>query len=81
MYITNEQIMGLLEFANRLGFEAILGVKFKHRKRDILFLNVPKDLEKVKESNNYKIAYAQAIQMGLSFGELIGEYYQQKIIE
>ena len=81
LYITNEQIMGLLEFANRLGFEAILGVKFKHRKKDILFLNVPKDLEKVKESNNYKIAYAQAIQMGLSFGELIGEYYQQKIIE
>jgi len=81
IYINEDQIKGLLEFASRIGFEAILGVKFKKHRSGFLFLLVPDELEQVKNSSNYKITFALASQKGRTFGELIGDYQQKKLLE
>ena len=81
LYINEEQIKGLTEFGNRIGFEAFIGVKFKNRRKGFFFLKSPDQLEKVKNSNNYKITFAMASSKGLSFGELIGEYHQEKLVK
>ena len=80
IYISEEQINGLIEFANRLGFKAILGVKFKNRRKGYHFLTVPDQLDKVRNGTNYKVSFAQATSKGMTFGELIGEYTQKKLI-
>ncbi|RLI68463.1 Holliday junction resolvase [Candidatus Heimdallarchaeota archaeon] len=81
IYISEEQINGLLEFASRLGFEAFLGVKFKKRRSGFLFLAVPDELERVKNSTNFKVTFAHASQKGRTVGELIGEYKQKRLLE
>lgn len=80
LYIDNEQIEGLVEFAHRLGFKPVLGVKFKRKRIGFRFLEVPEQLEEVNKSSNYKITYEHALSQGMTFGELIGEYKQKKII-
>jgi len=80
LYINEEQIIGLMEFANRIGFEAFVGVKFKNRRKGFHFLKVPDQLERVKNSNNFKITFAFASSKGLTFGELIGDYHQEKLV-
>ncbi|MBD3192380.1 MAG: Holliday junction resolvase [Candidatus Heimdallarchaeota archaeon] len=79
LYLQAEQIEGLIEFANRLGFEPVLGVKFKWQGKGFLFLKVPEQLEQVRDSANYKITLAEACRVGQSFGELIGAYRQEKV--
>jgi Holliday junction resolvase len=79
LYINEEQINGLIEFAQRIGYQAILGVKFKRKKKGFLFLEVPEQLQTVNKSNNYKVTFTHACGLGLSFGELIGEYHQKKL--
>ncbi|HUT82423.1 MAG TPA: Holliday junction resolvase Hjc [Candidatus Bathyarchaeia archaeon] len=79
LYLDETQIEGLVEFATRIGFQPILAVKFKNRKKGFLFLNIPDQLEKVRNSKNYKVSYATASSDGLSFGELIGQYQQEKL--
>ena len=80
LYIDEEQINGLMEFANRIGFQPILCVKFKNRKRGFLFLDVPDQLERVRNGKNYKVTFANASGNGKDFGELIGEYMQEKLV-
>jgi Holliday junction resolvase len=80
IYISKDQIEGLLEFAKRLAFEPFIGVKFKNRRTGFLFLSVPNQLEKVKKGDNYKITFTHATSNGISFGELIGDYTQKKLI-
>ncbi len=79
LYISEDQINGLVEFATRLGFEAYLGVKFKNKRKGFLFLKAPSQLEQVSRSKNYKVSFAHASVEGLSFGELIGDYQQEKL--
>lgn len=79
LYLQAEQINGLIEFANRLGFEPILGIKFKWQGKGFLFLKVPEELEQVRNSANYKVTFENACRVGMSFGELIGEYHQEKV--
>jgi len=79
LYINEEQIIGLLEFAKRIGYEAYLGVKFKKKRKDFFFLRVPDQLDKVKNGTNYKISFASASGKGISFGELIGDFHQEKL--
>ncbi|MHA1221220.1 MAG: Holliday junction resolvase Hjc, partial [Candidatus Heimdallarchaeota archaeon] len=79
LYIDEEQISGLLEFASRIGFTPILGVKFKHRRKGFLFLDVPDQLDRVRNGKNYKVTLAHASSVGKKFGELIGEYHQVKL--
>lgn len=80
LYISEEQVKNLVEFATRIGFEAYLGVKFKNRKKSFLFLKAPEQLEEVSRSKNYKVTFAHASVKGLSFGELIGDYQQEKLV-
>jgi Holliday junction resolvase len=79
LYIDSSQIEGLIEFANRLGFKSILAVKFKNHRKDYVFLEVPNQLLKVRNGTNYKVTYLHALNVGLSFDELIGEYQQMKL--
>ncbi len=79
LYLDGTQIKGLMEFATRLGFQPILAVKFKNRKKGYRFLKVPEQLERVRNSENYKISFTSAMKDGLSFGELIGQYQQEKL--
>ncbi|NHJ40714.1 MAG: Holliday junction resolvase [Asgard group archaeon] len=80
LYLDSSQIEGLQEFANRLGFKPILAVKFKNHKKDYVFLEVPDHLLDVNNSNNFKITYLHALNVGLKFNELIGEYQQMKLV-
>ncbi|MFW9924261.1 MAG: Holliday junction resolvase Hjc [Candidatus Thorarchaeota archaeon] len=80
LYIDEQQINGLLEFASRIGFLPILGVKFKHRRKGFMFLEIPQQLEEVKNSSNYKVTFALASKNAKSFGELIGEFEQKKLM-
>ena len=80
LYISNEQIDGLLEFSKRIGFEPFLGVKFKNKKKGFFFLRVPDQLLNVRNGSNYKITFAHASSQGISFGELIGDFQQEKLI-
>lgn len=80
LYLDKQQIDGLIEFANRIGFEAILGVKFKNRRKGFLFLKIPDQLEEIRKSVNYKVSLAYASSTGISFGELIGDYQQEKLL-
>ncbi|NHJ31914.1 MAG: Holliday junction resolvase [Asgard group archaeon] len=80
LYINEDQISGLIEFAKRIGFEPYVGVKFKNRRKGFFFLKAPDKLERVKNSSNYKITFAFASSKGLSFGELIGDYLQEKLV-
>ena len=80
VYINEEQINGLLEFGKRIGFVSYIGVKFKNRRKGFFFLKVPDQLERVKNGSNYKITFALASNKGLSFGELIGDYHQEKLV-
>ncbi|HUU79234.1 MAG TPA: Holliday junction resolvase Hjc [candidate division Zixibacteria bacterium] len=79
LYLDKQQIEGLIEFANRIGFEAILGIKFKNRRKGFLFLKIPDQLEEIRKSTNYKVSLAYASSVGVSFGELIGDYQQEKL--
>ncbi|NHJ84008.1 MAG: Holliday junction resolvase [Asgard group archaeon] len=79
LYISKEQIEGLIEFANRIGFQSVLCVKFKNRRKGYLFLEAPEQLEDVRGSDNYKVTFANAIANGKTFGELIGKYQQEKL--
>jgi len=80
LYINEEQISGLIEFAKRIGFVPYIGVKFKNRRKGFQFLKVPDHLETVKNGKNYKITFALASSKGLSFGELIGDFLQEKLV-
>lgn len=80
LYLESSQIEGLIEFGKRIGFETILCVKFKRRRKGYLFLDVPEQLESVRNSDNYKVTFAQATTIGKSFGELIGEFRQEKLV-
>ena len=80
LYINEEQIKALLEFADRLGFEPYVGIKFKRKRRDFFFLRAPEQLNKVRNGTNYKISFAAASSTGISFGELIGDFHQEKLI-
>ena len=79
LYIDSSQIEDLIEFAKRLAFKAKLAVKFKHHRKDYVFLDVPDQLLKVRNGTNYKVTYLHALNVGLSFDELIGEYQQMKL--
>lgn len=80
LYLDFQQIEGLIEFSKRIGFEAYLGIKFKSKRKGFVFLKVPEQLEEVRNSNNYKVTLAHASSNGISFGELIGEFQQKKLI-
>ncbi len=80
LYINEEQISGLIEFAKRIGFEPFIGVKFKNKRKGFLFLKVPEHLDQVKNGKNYKITLALASSKGVSFGELIGDFHQEKLV-
>ena len=79
LYINEDQIKALIEFADRIGFEPYVGVKFKKKRKDFFFLRVPDQLSKVRNGNNYKITFVDASSDGISFGELIGDFQQQKL--
>lgn len=79
IYINEDQINDLLEFASRLGYQAILGVKFKNRRKGYRFLKVPDQLERVRNGSNFKTSFALAMSNGMTFGELVGEYKQEKL--
>jgi len=80
LYINEEQIKALIEFAERIGFEPYVGVKFKKKRKDFYFLRVPNQLDKVRNGTNYKISFISASSNGISFGELIGDFHQEKLI-
>ena len=80
LYISKDQIIGLLEFSKRIGFEPYIGVKFKNRRKGFSFLHVPDQLLKVRNGENYKTTYAHASSNGISFGELIGDFQQEKLL-
>ncbi|MEA2071030.1 MAG: Holliday junction resolvase Hjc [Asgard group archaeon] len=81
LYINFEQIDGLIEFANRIGFQPLLGIKFKYQRKGFLFLKVPEQLQDVRNSKNYRVTYAHACTVGKSFGEIIGEFEQKKLVQ
>jgi len=80
LYISEEQIAGLLEFSKRIGFEPYVGIKFKNRRKGFSFLHVPDQLLSVRNGTNYKITYSHASSVGISFGELIGDFQQEKLL-
>lgn len=80
LYISAEQIISLLEFSKRIGFEPYVGVKFKNRRKGFSFLHVPDQLLNVRNGNNYKITYTHTSSNGISFGELIGNFQQEKLL-
>lgn len=80
LYINVEQIIGLLEFSKRIGFDPYVGIKFKNRRKGFSFLHVPDQLLCVRNGNNYKITYTHASSIGISFGELIGDFQQEKLL-
>jgi Holliday junction resolvase len=69
-YVQKEQIEGLLEFADRIGGQAYLGVKFVGKRMDFMFLSVPDSLAQSK-GDSYRISINDVKNIGLDFSTLI----------
>ena len=71
-YIQKEQIEGLQEFANRIGAQPYIAVKFVGKRMDFLFLSVPSSLTQSK-GGSYRVAYNELENKGIDFFTLINE--------
>lgn len=71
-YIQEEQIQGLVEFADRLGAEPYVAVKFVGKRMDFIFLSVPESLTQSK-GGSYRITVENLTSKGTDFYALIGE--------
>jgi len=69
-YVQKSQIDGLLEFANRIGGQAYLGVKFVGKRMDFMFLSVPDSLAESK-GDSYRVSINDVKNIGLDFSSLI----------
>ena len=71
-YVQKHQIEGLMEFANRIGGQPYLAVKFVGKRMDFLFLHVPDGLTQ-SSGDSYRVKYTDLLENGTDFFTLIGE--------
>ena len=71
-YIQKEQIEGLQLFADRIGAQSYIAVKFVGKRMDYLFLSVPDDLTQSK-GGSYRVAIDDLKNQGTVFYTLINE--------
>ncbi len=71
-YIQKEQIEGLQLFADRIGAQSYIAVKFVGKRMDYLFLSVPDDLTQSK-GGSYRVAIDDLKNQGTDFYTLINE--------
>ena len=69
-YVQPEQMDGLIEFAQRIGGQPYLAVKFVGKRMDFLFLSVPDSLKKSK-GGSFRIALSDVKSSGIDFLTLI----------
>ena len=77
LYIENESVSQLVEFAQTFGCEAFLAIKFKGRERGWSFLK-PEQLQ-VTKGQNYKITLKDALTTAIDLKTLIGEGKQTRL--
>lgn len=71
-YIQKEQIEGLQLFADRIGAQSYVVVKFVGKRMDYLFLSVPDSLTQSK-GGSYRVAIDDLKNRGVDFYTLINE--------
>jgi len=77
LYIDNDSIHQLVEFAQTFGCEPFLAVRFKGRGRGWLFLR-PSQLESTR-GQNYKATLKDALAKSIDLKTLIGEGRQMRL--
>ncbi|MHA1199283.1 MAG: Holliday junction resolvase Hjc [Candidatus Heimdallarchaeaceae archaeon] len=71
-YIQKEQIEGLQLFADRIGAQSYVAVKFVGKRMDYLFLSVPESLT-LSKGGSYRVAIDDLKNQGVDFYTLINE--------
>ncbi len=77
LYVDNESIHQLVEFAQTFGCEPFLAVKFKGRGRSWLFLK-PSQLTPTR-GQNYRTTLKEALATGIDLKTLAGEGRQTRL--
>ena len=75
-YLRTQEVLDLLEFADRFGCEAWIGVRFTRRGWHFL-----KAKHLKSSGKHYVVAYESALKRADSFEELIGKHKQTRIAQ